>query len=358
MRNTCFLVVSFFLLFVNCEPQNKSNSVQPWEEYLSYEEAGFDADKLDKLTEFIKEKSNTTGLIAVYKGKKIFEYGDLEHISYIASNRKSILAMLMGKYVENGTINLNQTLEELEIDDLEGLMDIEKKATIDHLATARSGIFHDPSYGGDDRKNVLERGSVEPGTYYLYNNWDFNAVGYIFEKLVGKTIYEELEKQIAIPTGFEKWDLSIQKKAGDTTKSKYLAYPINLSTKDMAKVGQLMLNRGKWNGKQLISENWLKKIVTIITPKDTVSKRRGLSKFKSPDFGYSYMWWTFDEFNENNIYKGSYSAHGSGGQFITIIPKLELVIAHKTDFIKKTNGKKTPRHIYYQIVDFIVNAKI
>ena len=65
-----------------------------------------------------------------------------------------------------------------------------------------------------------------------------------------------------------------------------------------------------------------------------------------------------DALNENNIYEGSYSAHGSGGQFITVIPKLELVIAHKTDFIKKTNGKKTPRHIYYQIVDFIVNAKI
>ena len=168
------------------------------------------------------------------------------------------------------------------------------------MATARSGVFHDPSYGGDDRKNVLKRGSVEPGTYYLYNNWDFNAVGYIFEKLVGKTIYEEIEEQIAIPTGFENWDLSIQKKAGDITKSKYLAYPINLSTKDMAKVGQLMLNKGEWNGNRLISENWLKKIVTIVTPKDTVSKRRGLSKFKSPDFGYSYMWWTFDEFNKNN----------------------------------------------------------
>ena len=51
MRNTCYLIGSFFLLFVNCEPQSRSNSVQPWEEYLSYEEAGFDANKLDKLTE-------------------------------------------------------------------------------------------------------------------------------------------------------------------------------------------------------------------------------------------------------------------------------------------------------------------
>ena len=217
---------------------------QPWKEYSSYEEAGFDAEETRPTFRVYKGKIKHHWSFVSINGKKIFQYGDIQDISYIASCRKSILAMLMGKYVENGTINLNQTLDELEIDDLEGLMDIEKKATIDHLATARSGIFHDPSYGGDDRKNVLERGSVEPGTYYLYNNWDFNAVGYIFEKLVGKTIYEELEKQIAIPTGFENWDLSIQKKSGDYTKSKYLAYPINLSTKDMAKVGQLMLIRG------------------------------------------------------------------------------------------------------------------
>ena len=127
MRLTSYLII-IFLLSIKCETENKLNYGQPWEEYLSYEESGFDANKLDKLTEFIEKKSNTTGLIAIYKGKKFFEYGDLEHISYIASNRKSILAMLMGKYVENGIIDLNQTLEDLEMDDLEGLMDIEKKS--------------------------------------------------------------------------------------------------------------------------------------------------------------------------------------------------------------------------------------
>ena len=151
-----FMVV--FLLFIRCETDTKLIKSQPWKEYSSYEEAGFDEKKLDNLTAFIKENSNTSGLVVISNGKKIYQYGDIQDISYIASCRKSILAMLMGKYVENGTIDLNKTLDELEIDDIEGLMEIEKSATVDHLATARSGVFHIASNSGYDTRNVLKRG--------------------------------------------------------------------------------------------------------------------------------------------------------------------------------------------------------
>ena len=69
------------------------------------------------------------------------------------------------------------------------------------------------------------------------------------------------------------------------------------------------------------------------------------------------MWWTFDSFRENDIYRGSYSARGFGGQYITVIPELELVIAHKTD-LKKTGGKHTKPDVYFSIVDQIVHSKI
>ena len=57
------------------------------------------------------------------------------------------------------------------------------------------------------------------------------------------------------------------------------------------------------------------------------------------------MWWTFDEFNENNIYKGSFSAHGSGGQFITIIPKLDWSLHIKLIFKKNKWKKNTKTHL-------------
>lgn len=342
-------------LFLCCEKDIKNG--QSLEKYSSYEEAGFDSEKIHQLSKFIEEKSNTTGLYVLHKGKEFFQYGDINDISYIASCRKSILAILMGKYVKNKTINLDMTLDELQIDDVEGLLDIEKRAKIDHLATSRSGVFHVASNGGYDEKNILPRGSKEPGSYYVYNNWDFNALGFIFEKLVKNSIYNELENQIAQPLGFQNWDLKLQKRSGDSKKSKYLAYHMYLSTQDMAKVGQLMLNNGKWNGKQLIPKNWINKIITPVTSKDTVMSRTDNSKKLVPDFGYSYMWWTFDSFRENEIYKGSYSARGFGGQYITVIPKIELVIAHKTN-LKKSLGNHTKLSTYFEIVDQIVKSRI
>ena len=77
-----------FLLFIRCETDTKLIKSQPWKEYSSYEEAGFDKKKLDNLTAFIKENSNTSGLVVISNGKKIYQYGDIRDISYIASVEK------------------------------------------------------------------------------------------------------------------------------------------------------------------------------------------------------------------------------------------------------------------------------
>ena len=99
------------------------------------------------------------------------------------------------------------------------------------------------SNGGYDKENFLERGSVEPGEYFVYNNWDFNVAGHILELYTQKSIYEELENQFAKPLGFQDWNIKNQRKSGNKSKSQYKAYHIYLSTRDMAKLGQLMLNK-------------------------------------------------------------------------------------------------------------------
>ena len=144
---------------------------------------------MDKVKAYI-ENIKTTGLLVVVGGKVLFEYGDIQQLSYIASVRKSVLAMLYGNYVAEGTIKLDTSLKELGIDDHGGLLPVEQQATIDDLITARSGIYHPASNGGDSSADAPERGSQKPGEYFLYNNWDFNCAGFIFEKLTGKDIYD------------------------------------------------------------------------------------------------------------------------------------------------------------------------
>ncbi len=317
-----------------------------------------DQSQLSSITNFIKDSSRTTGLMAAINGKVFYQYGEVDKISYIASCRKSVLSMLYGKFVENGQIDLSQTIGELGIEEKDGLLPIEKRATIHDILSSRSGVFHEASNGGYDKEHFLERGSVAPGTYFVYSNWDFNVAGHIFEQLSGKTIYESMEEQLAIPLGFQDWHLDNQKKRGNKKKSQYLAYHMYLSTRDMAKIGQLMLNNGYWEGQQLISTTWISKMTSPITSRDTVMSRAEEHHIKTPAYAYGYMWWLFDEYKGNSIYEGSYTAIGYGGQYITIIPKLKMVIAHKTRLNLPTlvglTYQATEESIYFSMVDKLV----
>jgi CubicO group peptidase (beta-lactamase class C family) len=184
----------------------------PFEKHTTLDGTGFNQQRLDSLTNYIENNLETTGMLIIKEGKIIYEYGDVKGVGYIASCRKSVLSILYGKYVENGTIDLNQTIGEIGVDEDEGLLDLEKTATVDHILNARSGVFYQPANGGYDEANILKRGSVKPGEYFVYNNWDFNVAGYILEKKSGKSVYQELEEQLAIPLGFQDWNIKNQKK--------------------------------------------------------------------------------------------------------------------------------------------------
>jgi len=330
MRNLQLLLLLAVLGLPACKTHKASFSGTEFEKHSSLAQTGFTQAQLDKLTKYLEEHAASTGMVILHEGKLVYEYGNTREVSYIASCRKSVLSMLYGKYVENATIDLQQNIGSLGIDEKDGLLPIEKKATVDHIITSRSGVFHIPANGGYDEKNILARGSVEPGEYFVYNNWDFNVAGHIFEQHAGASIYQEIEDQLAKPLGFQDWNIKNQKKRHNEKKSQYPAYHMYFSTRDMAKIGQLMLNEGNWNGEQLISKAWIQKITSTVTPLDTVNKRNGFDSSSPVQFSYGYMWWLFEYVKGNPDFEGAYSASGYGGQYITVIPKRKVVIAHKT----------------------------
>lgn len=321
---------------------------------------GFDQQSLDELTKYIEDNSATTGMVVLHDGKIVYEFGDTQELSYNASVRKSILAMLYGKYVEDGTIDLNLSIGALGIDEDDGLLPQEKEATVNDIITARSGVFHIPANGGYDKDNALKRGSVKNGEYFLYNNWDFNVAGYILEQATGRSVYEEIELQLAIPLGMQDWNIKNQKRKVNEGKSRYSAYHMYFSTRDMAKIGQLMLNKGRWNGKQLISEKWIKKITTTVTPVNVVNKRYNRNEKTLVQFSYGYMWWLFEKFYEREDMQGAYSANGWGGQYITVIPKRELVIVLKNKMhflvLWGLKGGGTDSRIYWEILNKLLST--
>ena len=108
-------VFRFFCAFVLVGPlallAQTTTHIYPgasWESYASPDEAGYSGDKIQELARYVIDEMHTTGLVVVVGGKILGQFGDVEELSYLASCRKSILAMLYGKYVEEGSIDLEK----------------------------------------------------------------------------------------------------------------------------------------------------------------------------------------------------------------------------------------------------------
>jgi CubicO group peptidase (beta-lactamase class C family) len=320
-----------------------------WQRIENPATAGYCADKLSLVTERAKGLS-TTAMMAVVGGRSLYEYGDLTTVSYLASVRKSVLAMLYGNYVKSGAIKLNKTLAELKIDDIGGLLPIEKTATVADLLGARSGVYHEASNPGDSLADAPPRGSQKPGTYFLYSNWDFNALGTIFEQETGKNIYDALESDIVRPIGMRDFDRSKHVRTGDAKRSQHLAYHMNLSTRDMARVGYLMLRQGEWDGRQVVPRDWTKRISSVVTPVDKMNP----AGLKNGPFGYGYLWWVWDGKWSSGAFEGAYTGRGAIGQYITVLPKLDMVVAHKT--VPGGSGSVSEEQ-YQSLLDGLVAAR-
>lgn len=298
---------------------------QAWERISDPRTTGYSPAGLDS-AKAVLDSIGSTGVVVVVGGRILFDYGNTTELSYLASARKSVLSMLYGKYVASGRVKLDKTLEQLGIDDIGGLTRDERQATISDLLNARSGVYHAASNPGDNLAQAPPRGSQPHGTYYLYSNWDFNAAGAIFEQETGRNIYDALESDLARPVGMEDFDRAAQQKSGDTTRSKYQAYHMWLSTRDMARLGLLMHRGGEWRGRQVVPSEWVHRITAAVTHWDQVNPPNSMGG----RFGYSYLWWIFDGPTATGALEGAYTAMGAVGQYITVLPRLDMVIAHKT----------------------------
>jgi hypothetical protein len=303
-------------------------------EHVTPESAGFSSARLEVLSAWLKTHP-TTAMMAVYKGKIVFEYGDTSRVTKIASVRKSVLDMLFAAEGKNIKEDIsNATVVQLGLQDKVPFVHPEELANFEQLISSRSGIYIPNGNTGQDA-TTPKRGSEYPGTHFFYNNWDFDALGTAFEKLTHKDIFDALRDDLAVPIGMQDFDRASQKK-NFAPESVHPEYAMYLSTRDMARLGVLMLSSGNWGGKQLLDPNFLAWSTTLVTPFADINPT-GLRAVGMPTrWGYGRLWWVWDAplYPGNTLvgpYQGSYSAMGSGGQFITVFPMMDLVVVHKVD---------------------------
>jgi len=221
-----------------------------------------------------------------------------------------------------------------------------------------SGVYHPAGSPGDD-PNSPPRGSKEPGKFFHYNNWDFNVLGAIFEKTTGKTVFAALDEELARPLQFQDFDLRRQRMMGFESRSRFLAYHLFLSARDMARLGLVMMRGGEWNGQQVVPAAWVKESTTARVPGSAVGR--------GGELGYGYLWW-IPETRKTAAWAGAYMASGQFGQFILVLPAIDTVIVHRravTDeyAVARNLGKTSfePSRVlgpdFLKLADMVVAAK-
>jgi CubicO group peptidase (beta-lactamase class C family) len=124
---------------------------------------------------------------------------------------------------------------------------------------------------------------------------------------------------------------------------------MNFSTRDMARIGYVMVREGAWRDRQVVPRDWARRIVTPVT---RVSEMNPPNNRKGP-FGYGYLWWVWDGQWSTGAHEGAYTGIGAIGQYITVLPKRDMVIAHKT----RPGGRSVSRSEYLELVQGLIDAK-
>jgi CubicO group peptidase (beta-lactamase class C family) len=340
------LLASFGTPLADAQAAENTSPGVSWET-VNRESISFSSARLEALTTLLKTEYTTAMMVAVH-GKVIYQYGDVSYVSKVASVRKSVLGMLYGNYVQSDKIDLQKTVKELGLEDVQPFLPIEERAKLEQLLAGRSGIYIPTAKPDPHGPESFQpsRGSQVPGNFYSYNEWDFNAAGTAFEKLTGKNIYDALESDLARPIGMQDFDRARQVKGSSLPFSKHEEYAMYLSTRDMARLGQLMLRLGDWNGKQIVPADWVRYSTLLWTPFQDMNPT-WLRNYAYPGrWGFGLMWFVWDEPGYLNHewmgpMQGAYIAMGSGGQYIAVIPELDMVIAHKVD-LDHAGGQVTP----------------
>jgi CubicO group peptidase (beta-lactamase class C family) len=306
--------------------------------HVSRAPGGWSAEKLQAAKAYA-DSIHSSAVMIVQHGQVVSEWGDIDAKISSYSIRKSLISALYGIYSAEGVIDVNQTLEQLGIDDSpDRLSKEERQARVVDLLRARSGVYHAVDFETESQKATRPaRGSHAPGTFWFYNNWDFNVLGTIFEKQTGLKIGQAFYERIAKPIGMQDFQPNDVYYLGGPI-SIHPAYHFEITARDLARVGLLYLRHGRWNGKQIIPEAWVEKS----THADEMVSFNNVETG-----GYEYLWWVEyggKHFPEASL-PGMYSARGAGGHYLLVVPTLDLVIVHRVDNDPPVKDSKTAAEV-------------
>lgn len=313
--------------------------------------------KYEQNYETIVQKYDTTNHQYNFNSTDWHPYYKQSELHTLQSVTKSITSILFGIALD---LNADYTVVNEAIPLLNGYdIDFQDKRkqniSIEDLLTMRSGLQWNEETDHNDTTNdcfrlessdnwidyVLSKPmDTIPGTRFVYNGGGTVLLGKIIRTITGKRIDDWAEEKLFEPLGITEYywketpDGEIDTEGG-----------LYLKAEDLAKIGSLFLNKGKWNNNQIVSESW---VTTSTSPlvKDVKPEWR-------KDMGYGYQWW-IPEYTDNGK-TSVYGANGYGGQYLMMAPKYNLIIVFNGWNINDEPQKSTWRVLQDRLIPTLKN---
>lgn len=280
-----------------------------------------------------KAKLDVHSVMIVKDGAVIYSHwqskgaSNVPHVLHSVS--KTFTATAVGLAIAEGRLNLTDKVVSFFPDKLPNeVSDNLMAMTIRDLLTMTCGHDDEPNQSKREEwvKTFLAHPVKHtPGTFYLYNSLGTYMLSAIVQKVTGEKVLDYLTTRLFEPLHIDKprWDESPQGISAG-------GWGLYLKTEDLAKMGQLLLQNGKWKGKQIIPAEWVyemsKKQVESINPGTRLeqAEERGMTKETSDWMqGYGYQMW--------RCRPGCFRADGARGQYIIVVPDKNAVIAITSD---------------------------
>lgn len=283
-----------------------------------------------RIEAFVIHKGNTR-IFEYLKNKKV-----VEKQSKVYSITKSIVSILIGIMVDKGLIkNIHEPIQNYFPEILESSDPQKKEITIFHLLTMTSGLKVGNFQGSKNWVQFILGQPIiyKPGSTFQYNSGDSHLLSAIIQNISGISTASFAEKYLFYPLGIKKytWLRDPQGINGG-------GFSISLNLEDMVKLGLLFLNEGRFNSIQVISSNWLNQA------------KRPYKQFetsKEGTYGYGYQLWTYEN-NNTNTPIDYYYANGIFGQYIFIVPKLNIMAVAKSHL--QNDQQSAPRIFFEELL--------
>jgi CubicO group peptidase (beta-lactamase class C family) len=273
--------------------------------------------------DFISEDHyyNAKSLLVVKNGKLVFEAycrspKDRDRYGHVQSVTKSVTSLVFGIVQSEGYVSsVDQTLYSI-IPDKFPAEASKRSITLRHLLTMTSGLnFDNDDFSlkiycdkpNDPAKYLLKKPLyAQPGEKFYYRDLDPHLISYAIQRLTGKTLAQWAQERLFDPLNIREYYWG-----SDHTGTSMGAHGLHLKPRDMAKIGQMVLDNGRWNGIQVVDSTW----VAVSTQKQVETD----FQTEPHIYYYGYYWWILPRWQ-------AYSALGHGGNYIFIMPTKEMVI--------------------------------